>query len=86
MRCETIEAWDTLIPYICGPFKYLGLRGGPMKWKQLKNLVNSNNVKGISLLTQTYVTQDEIADFFDFQIRYRIYAGGAGLTAPMITI
>uniref|UniRef100_A0A7E4VA75 F-box domain-containing protein n=1 Tax=Panagrellus redivivus TaxID=6233 RepID=A0A7E4VA75_PANRE len=41
LYCATIESYDQLIPYICGPYTRISIRGH-IRWDQVKRLIHPN--------------------------------------------
>uniref|UniRef100_A0A7E4V5Y0 F-box domain-containing protein n=1 Tax=Panagrellus redivivus TaxID=6233 RepID=A0A7E4V5Y0_PANRE len=64
LHCQSIEAYEKLIPYICGPFTRLTIHGGSIRLHQLERLMGKN-VNLVEITANLDIEPDEYDDFVE---------------------
>uniref|UniRef100_A0A7E4WCB0 F-box domain-containing protein n=1 Tax=Panagrellus redivivus TaxID=6233 RepID=A0A7E4WCB0_PANRE len=64
LYCVNSDSYDKIIPYICGPYTRISIRG-EVRWDQVKRLMHPN-VREIQILAKMDLRPDEYDEFAEF--------------------
>uniref|UniRef100_A0A7E4V440 F-box domain-containing protein n=1 Tax=Panagrellus redivivus TaxID=6233 RepID=A0A7E4V440_PANRE len=69
LHCQSIDAFEELIPYVCGPYTRLTIHGGSIRLGQLRRLMK-NTVRKVEITAEIELDFDEYDDAVQLILRH----------------